>query len=245
MRIERGAPPRPIVRLNPPIRRFFSLIATLLILGCVACAQTTSEIAVGTTQEEVVRSHGAPKGRSSAGARESWLYEHFQIVFEKGRVLRVVSLADTKRAELPPGYSARIEPGEAAPVTTVTPPAEAAERVTPHSAIAPRAEARPDDSLPPSFWEKVDVLSPWFWVKAAAAVLVLGAVGLLARRSTLVRRREEEAKAREAARFEIGRKNKAADSQVAARSSLDQTNALTHVATASPHPALTKKKETH
>jgi hypothetical protein len=159
-------------------------LAFTIVLVSVVFAQTVPEIAIGTAQEEVLHTHGSPKGRSSAGPRESWLYEDFQIVFDHGRVLRVVPLDETRRADIQPGFSARIEPGPLAAPPSVEPASSPVAR-PPVPVVV-----RPIVVKPPSEPKRVNGLSPAFWLKALGVLLVVVAVVSVIRRRVLARRRQ-------------------------------------------------------
>ena len=60
-------------------------------------AQTAPDIARGTSTAEVIRAYGWPNGKSTAESREVWLYDEFQVAFEKERVVNVWSIPPDKR----------------------------------------------------------------------------------------------------------------------------------------------------
>src|SRR4051812_12760056 len=233
--LELGAGWKPAI-VEVYMLRFFLFIAVTLTFSWVVWAQPMPEIAVGTSQKEVIRMYGAAKGRSAMGTRESWLYEHFQVVFEKGRVLRVVSLDETRRSDISPGFAARIEPGPA--MATDPLPAAAAPPIQPtHTATAPVVAHHVIPPEAPTWLERLDLFSPWFWLKVSGSVLLGGAVVVVVRRQISTRLREkQEVAARAATAFQVAQKGKATRGAETIAATLNRANALAHVAAAVPRP---------
>ena len=82
------------------MRRLLRTAILILAIGMIvgwAQAQTAPDIARGTSAAEVIRAYGWPNGKSTAESREVWLYDEFQVAFEKERVVNVWSIPPDKR----------------------------------------------------------------------------------------------------------------------------------------------------
>jgi restriction system protein len=76
--------------------RYSAAIVLLGLLASFVEAQTAPDIAPGMSFESVLSTYGWPKGRSAAEAREIWVYENFQVIFDNGRVVSVSPIVPAK-----------------------------------------------------------------------------------------------------------------------------------------------------
>src|SRR5688572_8412711 len=188
-----------------PMRRLFVNVMFVL-LALSAFAQVAPDIAKGTSAEEVIRIYGWPKGKSVADARESWLYDRFQVMFQQGKVVSVSYIATTTPEPFqlaPAPKAAAPDPGavKKAPRPSVISTPAPVPPSTPRSVRSPRptrntpesdylvtqSKAERNDPPPSSGWSTV-----WVVIGVSAAGILMGLVIVAINRREASRRLSDE-----------------------------------------------------
>lgn len=101
--------------------RFLVLFCFSIAAALDAQSFIAPDIERGMAPEAVIRLHGWPKGKSVSGDRESWAYESFQVMFERGGVISVTPWTDSKKKPNPQPARA-IQPPVSKPSVPAVPP---------------------------------------------------------------------------------------------------------------------------
>lgn len=173
--------------------------ASLSLLG----AERAPDIARGAGQDAVIRAYGWPKGKSVTDGREIWLYENFQVMFEKAAVVSVTYASGSapkpafRPVPGPPSSGARLPmPAVSQPTSISGRAANSATHVRPGAAdppseLAPKRPPReatsavnlPPPSLPATPRADAGATRRWLVVSAIFAAMIVVALAGKRRRS--------------------------------------------------------------